>query len=162
MYRYQERFQFVLYPTDIEELTRKTGNFKKFPVFLNMLESAITKTSKSVVLDLLTYEDLEAMWERKLGSNKHGKKDLSKPQAKHYLILTYNVEFDRIHYPLALSYCGCPDPIVLQDIIRKLQAELDMTRKQVGLISHYHSLGCLVIYNILKFVAYLCHCHLRH
>lgn len=116
---------------DIEELTRKTGNFKKFPVFLNMLESAITKLSKSVILDLLTYEDLEAMWEKKLGNNKNGRKDLSKPQAKRYLILTYNVEFDRIHYPLALSYCGYPDPIVLQDIIRKLQAELDIARKQV-------------------------------
>ena len=28
---------------DIEELTSKTGNFKQFAVFLNMLESAITK-----------------------------------------------------------------------------------------------------------------------
>jgi len=30
----------------IEELTRKTGNFKQFSIFLNMLESAITKVSK--------------------------------------------------------------------------------------------------------------------
>ena len=28
---------------DIEELTRKTGNFKQFPVFVTMLESAINK-----------------------------------------------------------------------------------------------------------------------
>ena len=28
---------------DIEELTRKTGNFKQFSVFVNMLESAIVK-----------------------------------------------------------------------------------------------------------------------
>lgn len=28
---------------DIEELTRKTGNFKQFRVFINMLESAIKK-----------------------------------------------------------------------------------------------------------------------
>ena len=88
-----------------------------------MLESAITKTSDSVILDLLTYEDLESMWEKKLGSNKRGKRELSKPQAKRYLILTYNVEFDRIHYPLALSYCGSPDPIILQQTIRKLVSE---------------------------------------
>ena len=33
------------FSTDIEELTRKTGNFKQFPIFLNMLESAITKVT---------------------------------------------------------------------------------------------------------------------
>ena len=120
---------------DIEELTRKTGNFKKFPIFLNMLESAITKSSESVILDLLAYEDLEAMWELKLGSMKKGKREFSEPQAKRYLILTYNVEFDRIHYPLALSFCGYPDPTVLQGIIRKQQVELDMCKKQVSLHS---------------------------
>ena len=96
-----------------------------------MLESAITKSSKSVILDLLTYEDLEAMWKKKLGTKKKEKIESSNPQAKRYLILTYNVEFDHIHYPLALSYCGCPDPVVLQSIIRKLQAELDTLKQQV-------------------------------
>lgn len=121
------------YCLDIEELTRKTGNFKKFAVFLNMLESAIMKSSESVTLDLLTYGDLEAMWKKKLGSSKNQGEILpgTEPQAKRYLILTYNAEFDRIHYPLALSYCGCPDPMILQDTIRKLQMELDRARKQV-------------------------------
>lgn len=98
-----------------------------------MLESAITKSSESVTLDLLTYSDLETMWEKKLGSTKKqgGLSPGSKPQAKRYLILTYTVEFDRIHYPLALSYCGRPDPVILQETIRKLQAELDRARKQV-------------------------------
>ncbi len=98
-----------------------------------MMESAVTKSSESVTLDLLTYEDLEAMWDKKLGSSnrKGGLSPGGKPQAKRYLILTYNVEFDRIHYPLALPYCGRPDPIILQDTIRKLKAELDMTKKQV-------------------------------
>ena len=87
-------------------------------------------------LDLLTYEDLEHMWDRKLGpvsrrGGLHSPSSSSKAQAKRYLILTYNVEFDRIHYPLALTYCGQPDPQILQEIIRKLQAELDSTRKQV-------------------------------
>ena len=121
---------------DIEELTRKTGNFKKFTVFLNMLESAITKSSDSVILDLLTYEDLESMWEKKLGSNR-GKRDITKPEAKRYLILTYNVEFDRIHYPLALSYCGSPDPTILQEIIRKLIYE-----KKVRFIIGMTTLSC--------------------
>lgn len=101
-----------------------------------MLESAITRSSESVTLDLLTYNDLEAMWEKRLGSaRKHGGlSPSSKPQAKRYLILTYNVEFDRIHYPLALLYCGCPDPSKLQETIRNLQAELDVMRKQVSIL----------------------------
>ncbi len=101
-----------------------------------MLKSAITRASESVCLDLLTYEDLEHMWDKRLGplgrrGGQHSPLSSSKTQTKRYLILTYNVEFDRIHYPLALTYCGQPDPRVLQDIIRKLQAELDTSRKQV-------------------------------
>lgn len=101
-----------------------------------MLESAITKSSESVTLDLLTCGDLEAMWEKRLGSGKvrGGLSPASKPQAKRYLILTYDVEFDRIHYPLALPYCGRPDPARLQDTVRKLQAELERARKQVWVI----------------------------
>lgn len=33
----------VLCVLDIEDLTRKTGNFKQFPVFCSMLESAVNK-----------------------------------------------------------------------------------------------------------------------
>lgn len=32
-----------LFPTDVEDLTRKTGNFKQFPIFCSMLESAVRK-----------------------------------------------------------------------------------------------------------------------
>ena len=33
--------------------------------------------------------------------------------SKRYLILTYSVEFDRIHYPLPLPYLGKPNPVAL-------------------------------------------------
>jgi len=82
-----------------------------------MLESAITKVTKwfydvmyttispsthlqssdCVTLDLLTYSDLEALRNKKLGVQvgpspaKNGRQ----LQAKRYLILTYSVEFDR-------------------------------------------------------------------
>ena len=85
---------------DIEELTRKTGNFKQFSIFLNMLESAITKSSDSVALDLLTFADLEALRKTKFGSGSGGGRGLTPGKAKaahakRYLILTYSVEFDR-------------------------------------------------------------------
>lgn len=43
---------------DVEEITHKTGNFKKFAVFVRMLLSALQQRSDSVFVDLLTYSDL--------------------------------------------------------------------------------------------------------
>jgi len=42
----------------VEEITTKTGNFKKFAVFVRMLVSALQQKSDSVFVDLLTYHDL--------------------------------------------------------------------------------------------------------
>lgn len=44
--------------TDIEDLARRTGNSKKFPVFVKMLVTALTQSSTSVYIDLFTYADL--------------------------------------------------------------------------------------------------------
>ena len=76
-----------------------------------MLESAITKSSDSVALDLLTYADLESLRKAKLSSsgstNGHGftpgRSKTPSPHAKRYLILTYSVEFDR-YLTLPLVY----------------------------------------------------------
>lgn len=113
-------------PVYIEDLTRKTGNFKQFPIFCSMLESAVRKTSDSVTLDLLTYADLELLRNRKAGvvSRPRGNQQSSALTAKRYLILIYTVEFDRIHYPLPLPYVGKPDPAALQKEVRALRAEL--------------------------------------
>ncbi|ELK29691.1 Coiled-coil domain-containing protein 61 [Myotis davidii] len=113
----------------IEDLTHKTGNFKQFSIFCNMLESALTQSSESVTLDLLTYTDLESLRNRKMG----GRPGPSAPRSaqlnsKRYLILIYSVEFDRIHYPLPLPYQGKPDPVFLQGIIRSLKEELGRLR----------------------------------
>ncbi|XP_029029712.1 centrosomal protein CCDC61 isoform X2 [Betta splendens] len=113
-------------PAYIEDLTRKTGNYKQFPIFCSMLESAVRKTSDSVTLDLLTYADLELLRNRKAGvvSRPRGQQQPSALTAKRYLILIYTVEFDRIHYPLPLPYVGKPDPAALQKEVRALRAEL--------------------------------------
>ncbi|XP_023560265.1 coiled-coil domain-containing protein 61 isoform X2 [Octodon degus] len=113
----------------IEDLTHKTGNFKQFNIFCNMLESALTQSSESVTLDLLTYTDLESLRNRKLGSRPGTLAPRSAQlNSKRYLILIYSVEFDRIHYPLPLPYQGKPDPVVLQGIIRSLKEELGRLR----------------------------------
>lgn len=41
--------------------------------------------------------------------------------SKRYLILTYAVEFDRVHYPLPLALVQSPTPDVLQRTIRRLR-----------------------------------------
>ncbi|XP_077597570.1 centrosomal protein CCDC61 [Stigmatopora nigra] len=122
-------------PPYIEDLTRKTGNFKQFPIFCSMLESAVRKTSDSVTLDLLTYADLELLRNRKAGvvGRPRGHAQSSALTAKRYLILIYTVEFDRIHYPLPLPYIGKPDPAALQKEIGNLRAELcALTSRGVG------------------------------
>ncbi|XP_070180502.1 centrosomal protein CCDC61-like isoform X2 [Littorina saxatilis] len=113
----------------VEDLTHKTGNFKQFNVFVSMLESAVLQNSNSVCLDLLTYSDLEALRHKK-NRGTEVKSSIPAPRSgsntllsKRYLILTYTVEFDRIHYPLPLPYVGKPDPKALQDTIRQLRTE---------------------------------------
>ncbi|KAK1118368.1 hypothetical protein K0M31_015068 [Melipona bicolor] len=108
----------------IENLTHKTGNYKHFDVFVAMLQSGLLKTSESIALDLLTFEDLELLRARKLERSSCSSLG-NATNNRRYLILTYTVEFDRIHYPLPLEYCGLPNPTVLQTTIRKLQTELE-------------------------------------
>ena len=120
---------------ELEELTRKTGNYKQFSVFVSMLKAAITRSSDSVSLDLLTYADLEILRSQKYGGTTHRgvspgpKSTQTQVHSKRYLILTYSVEFDRIHYPLSLPYVGKTDPTKLQETIRKLRAEVAMLQK---------------------------------
>ncbi|KAM6427932.1 centrosomal protein CCDC61 isoform 2-T3 [Liasis olivaceus] len=118
----------------IEDLTHKTGNFKQFGIFCSMLESALAQSSESVTLDLLTYADLEALRNRKIGVGpRHPPATKSSPlNSKRYLILIYSVEFDRIHYPLPLPYVGKPDPVILQKVIRELKEELAMLKAKPG------------------------------
>ncbi|XP_026674615.1 coiled-coil domain-containing protein 61-like [Ceratina calcarata] len=130
----------------IENLTHKTGNYKHFDVFVAMLQSGLLKvpnifvfrvsnessqikrirlqTSESISLDLLTFEDLELLRARKLERSSYSSLG-NATSNRRYLILTYTVEFDRIHYPLPLEYCGLPDPVTLQATIRRLQTEIE-------------------------------------
>eukprot|EP00949_MAST-11_sp_MAST-11-sp1_P002170 g2170.t1 len=124
----------------IEEITQKTGNFKRFAIFTKMLRSALEHESESVFVDLLTYSDLEVLKSRKAGgSNKQNvgksKSDSFRASNKRYLILTYAVEFDRVHYPLPLAFQENPDARTLQRTVRRLRKELQTVR-DAGEASH--------------------------
>eukprot|EP00057_Strongylocentrotus_purpuratus_P007152 XP_011661626.1 PREDICTED: coiled-coil domain-containing protein 61 [Strongylocentrotus purpuratus] len=120
-------------PAYIEDLTHKTGNYKQYSIFLSMLESALLQNSESVSLDLLTYADLESLRNRKagLGTRAIPGGQRSALNTKRYLIVTYTVEFDRIHYPLPLPYQGKPDPVALQDTVRELRKEVKLLKSQL-------------------------------
>lgn len=117
-------------PSDIEEITHKAGNFKKFSLFVEMLHSAFQKTNRSVFIDLLTLADLEAMKAKKTGGAGGGgavgrsAELLRRNALKRYAILTYTGEFDRVHYPLPLPFEEAPNPLALQRTIRRLREKL--------------------------------------
>jgi len=109
----------------VEEVTQKTGNFKKFDTFVKMLKSSLTHGSDTVFADLLTYSDLEML------RSKQTRKPLgntTKPNNKRYLILTYAVEFDRVHYPLPLAHVDQPSGRELRDTIARLRREIQRLR----------------------------------
>ena len=134
-------------PADVEEITAKTGSFKRFPVFVKMLLSAVRQESDSVFVDLLTYADLELLRSKRAsaagvassagtaaaaaqagpgpaGAAAPGAAAPPPGSTKRYLILTYAAEFDRVHYPLPLAFEEHPDPRRLQATIRQLRTQL--------------------------------------
>ncbi|SPQ98718.1 unnamed protein product (mitochondrion) [Plasmodiophora brassicae] len=123
-----QRWSGVFTAKYIEDMTANTGNVKKFSVFVNMLWAALRGSTDSVFVDLLTASDLESLRSRTAGPQSNGRpgtqRKPSKPNNKRYLILTYTVEFDRVHYPLMLKHSEVPETEALQRTIQRLRAEL--------------------------------------
>ena len=100
----------------LEEITNKAGSPKSFEVFIKMLMSGLANESDNVLVDLLSYKDLEMMRNKKTNNtsgnnlNESGSmnQDLSIINKK-YLIISYTNEFEKVHYPLPLSFILQPD-----------------------------------------------------
>lgn len=109
----------------IEGLTSKTGNYKRLGTFARMVVGALEGSADSVYIDLLTSADL-----RKL--KKKAEPAVDVPSSRRYLIVTYAVEFDRVHYPLPLD-SEAPTVASLTRQLRRLKdkrtAELDQARR---------------------------------
>jgi len=117
----------------IEDITQKTGNFKKFPVFIKMLCSALKDESSSVYMDVLTAQDLEELKRKKLGTSATSAPTTS---TKRYLILTSSNDFDKVHYPLPLSYEENPDAETMKRTISRLSSAIEGYRsKAVSVVS---------------------------
>jgi hypothetical protein len=119
----------------VEDITHKTGSFKKFGVFVRMLASAVLQQSDSVFVDLLTYQDLELLKAKKAAAAAAAAGASTAPppparalpasaSSKRYMIMTYASEFDRVHYPLPLLPDEQPDPGRLKAVIASLRQQL--------------------------------------
>ncbi|KAL2636210.1 hypothetical protein R1flu_007689 [Riccia fluitans] len=100
----------------IEEITHRAGNLKSFKVFVEMLKAAFHRKSTALLVDLLTYQDLEKLVVTRGTDDSYSTPSCRRALSteKRYLILTYVAEFDRVHYPLPLIYEEDADPRSLE------------------------------------------------
>ena len=131
--------------TYVEEISAKTGSFKKFAVFAKMLVAAVVnESSESVSVDLLTYADLERLKRERTSrpgsardttgvrASAGNARDVSPASQKRYLIMTHADEFDRTHYPLPLLFEDDPSPQALQATVQRLRRENQKLRAAGG------------------------------
>eukprot|EP00747_Dinoflagellata_sp_TGD_P164558 gnl/TRDRNA2_/TRDRNA2_184647_c0_seq1.p1 gnl/TRDRNA2_/TRDRNA2_184647_c0~~gnl/TRDRNA2_/TRDRNA2_184647_c0_seq1.p1 ORF type:complete len:669 (-),score=94.82 gnl/TRDRNA2_/TRDRNA2_184647_c0_seq1:24-1967(-) len=123
----------------IEEITQRTGNAKKFDVFVRMMLSALAQESDAVYLDVLTARDLEML---RRHANPQGPPTTSAAGAsdKRYLILTYRAEFDKVHYPLPLSLEERSEEETLRAAVSHLRSELADAQKTIATLQEARSL----------------------
>jgi coiled-coil domain-containing protein 61 len=108
-----------------------------------MLLTAFTRSSDTVFVDVLTHHDIEMQNTRR---NPHGSRTTDPIiLSRRYIILSYMVEFDKVHYPLALNQNQRPPSERLQLTIRRLSEELkdlqghrtvDSSAKEISLLKH--------------------------
>ncbi|CAD8113566.1 unnamed protein product [Paramecium sonneborni] len=115
----------------IEEITSKTGNYKKYSTFIKMLQSAIKNQTETVYIDILTFQDLEQIKNKRPKQNQQ--QNLT-PNNKRYLILSYIVEFDKVHYPLPLNFNEQPNIQQMKQTIIRLRKENEQQAKQLSTI----------------------------
>lgn len=104
-------------PRFVEDLTTKTGNFKRYHTFVKMLLTGLENKSDSVRVRLLASSQLDEL----KGSRRVVK--FSRVDIKKYLVVTYKVEFDIVNYVLPLQFQEIPDSLTLLYILTKYRAE---------------------------------------
>lgn len=116
----------------IEEITQRTGNAKKFDVFVRMLLSALVQESEAVYLDVLTARDLEMLRRHANPQGPPTASSASGHSGKRYLILTYRAEFDKVHYPLPLPPEERSEEETLRAQLARMRTELAEARGQAS------------------------------
>eukprot|EP00927_Polykrikos_kofoidii_P032469 TRINITY_DN27653_c0_g1_i1.p1 TRINITY_DN27653_c0_g1~~TRINITY_DN27653_c0_g1_i1.p1 ORF type:complete len:647 (+),score=94.92 TRINITY_DN27653_c0_g1_i1:67-2007(+) len=116
----------------IEEITQRTGNTKKFDVFVRMLLSALAQESDAVYLDVLTARDLEMLRRHANPQGPPSTSTAGQVSDKRYLILTYRAEWDKVHYPLPLPLEERSEEDKLRGTVARLRSELAEAKMQIS------------------------------
>ena len=113
----------------IEEISSKTGHPKKFPHFVKMIIGAFkTLSSDHIYVDLLTYQDLEALKNKRSGSTTTAQPNPANSK-KRYVIMTETLAGgDKVHYPLPLTYIEEPEPDALRRTIERMRSQILMQK----------------------------------
>lgn len=132
----------------IEETTNKAGSYKTFPVFLKMFMSALSRESESVFIDLMHYKQLEQVKMKKMQQNSMNMsgnmnesmtsrftEDPSKIN-KMYLIMTYNSEFEKVHYPFPLQFLTQPDTDMMLRTIERMRKIITQNKNNSSTINY--------------------------
>lgn len=109
------------------EVTSKTGHSLDFEEFWSLLLRALEQREINCYVDVLSSQDLQALKNRSSAPNTT-KQQPSKSN-KRYLILTYMVNEQKYHYPLALSPKNREHDLAeLKEIYGQLRVELESAR----------------------------------
>lgn len=92
-----------------------------------MLQTGLSKDSESVFIDILSYSDLEVFKARKNVSSRNSLISQANSARKRYMIVTYASEFDRVHYPLTLSFEQGNNVQSMQRTITRLRKLLELS-----------------------------------
>ncbi|OAF71983.1 CHMP2a [Intoshia linei] len=84
----------------IEKMSKKSGSYKSFNIFCDMIRLYQTEQCPEISLTILTYEDLEKI--QRMKTNRQDCKFVRDIHNKRYLVLTYTSRFDTVQYPLPL------------------------------------------------------------
>ena len=132
----------------IEDITKKLENHKKFAIFVKMLISGIEGESKSVMVDILSEKEIALLKTKRktntstssLEQSMRSEDARKKNPGKRYIIVTYIVEFDKVHYPLPLFFEEKQDVEFQVKTITELRSELDMYKKN-SVVNTSHMTG---------------------
>ena len=120
----------------IENTTHKAGSVKKLAAFSKMLDLAFSKNNDKVLVDVLTFTDLELKKAQKQQGPNQSFTTQSTLDAKdgqnhakyqkRYVIMTYRGEFDTkdVHYPLPLEFEDKPNFPALKRTIARLRRQI--------------------------------------
>lgn len=116
--------------TGLENVTRRSGNYKSFPVLVRMIVTALANRSDSVVIQFLTRTQLELLFKSNSGrrSNSANSAGTSTNNNRYFLII-YKAEFDHVKYPLPLIYTP-PTVERLQEKLLQMREELHAERRR--------------------------------